>query len=65
MFQVEDREDIKKEREIMQMVQDLDLSGDELERSEVPRGMYESRAMGPGAPVIVTSPQVNGRGHRR
>ncbi|XP_019869239.1 uncharacterized protein LOC109597895 [Aethina tumida] len=62
---VEDREDIKKEREIMQMVQDLDLSGDELERSEVPRGMYESRAMGPGAPVIVTSPQVNGRGHRR
>lgn len=49
----------------MQMVQDLDLSGDELERSEVPRGMYESRAMGPGAPVIVTSPQVNGRGHRR
>ncbi|CAH0549378.1 unnamed protein product [Brassicogethes aeneus] len=63
---VEDREDIKKEREIMQMVQDLDLSGDELERSEVPRGMYESRQMGPGAPVLVTAPpQMNGRGHRR
>lgn len=60
----EDREDIKKEREIMQMVHDLDLSGDELERSEVPRGMYEARA-GPPGPVIVTAPQVNGRGHRR
>ncbi|KAK9746662.1 hypothetical protein QE152_g5946 [Popillia japonica] len=39
----EDREDMKKEREIMQMVHDLDLSGDEIERSEVPRGMYEAR----------------------
>lgn len=46
------------------MVHDLDLSGDELERSEVPRGMYEARA-GPPGPVIVTAPQVNGRGHRR
>ncbi|XP_057651920.1 uncharacterized protein LOC130891295 [Diorhabda carinulata] len=61
---VEDREDMKKEREIMQMVQDLDLSGDELERSEVPRGMYDTRA-GPPGPVIVTAPQINGRGHRR
>ncbi|XP_023309883.1 uncharacterized protein LOC108903171 [Anoplophora glabripennis] len=61
---VEDREDIKKEREIMQMVQDLDLSGDELERSEVPRGMYEARGIPPG-PVIVTAPQMNGRGLRR
>lgn len=61
---MEDREDIKKEREIMQMVQDLDLSGDELERSEVPRGMYEARGP-PQVPVIVTAPQVNGRGHRR
>ncbi|ERL95058.1 hypothetical protein D910_12328, partial [Dendroctonus ponderosae] len=39
-----DREDLKKEREIMQMVQDLDLSGDELERSEVPRGMEISES---------------------
>ncbi|XP_060533251.1 uncharacterized protein LOC132706128 [Cylas formicarius] len=62
--EVEDREDLKKEREIMQMVQDLDLSGDELERSEVPRGMYEARGMTPG-PVIVTGAQINGRGHRR
>ncbi|KAJ8958041.1 hypothetical protein NQ318_002048, partial [Aromia moschata] len=61
---VEDREDIKKEREIMQMVQDLDLSGDELERSEVPRGMYEARGMPPG-PVIMTAAQMNGRGVRR
>lgn len=34
------KEEIKKEREIMQMMQDLDLSGDELERSEVPPGIY-------------------------
>ncbi|EFA04836.1 hypothetical protein TcasGA2_TC014886 [Tribolium castaneum] len=61
---VEDREDMKKEREIMQMVQDLDLSGDELERSEVPRTMYEARG-GPPGPVIVAAPQMNGRGHRR
>lgn len=63
-LQVEDREDIKKEREIMQMVQDLDLSGDELERSEVPRSMYDARGI-PPAPVIITAPQLNGRGHRR
>ncbi|XP_044763821.1 uncharacterized protein LOC123320537 [Coccinella septempunctata] len=56
---VEDREDIKKEREIMQMVQDLDLSGDEIERSEVPRGMYEPRNI-PPAPVLVTAPPLNG-----
>lgn len=70
---MEDREDFKKEREIMQMVQDLDLSGDELERSEVPRNMYETRGGGGGGPpvpgaVIVTAPpppQLNGRGHRR
>lgn len=56
---------MKKEREIMQMVQDLDLSGDEIERSEVPRAIYEARG-GP-APVIVTAPppMMNGRGHRR
>ncbi|XP_066144928.1 uncharacterized protein [Euwallacea fornicatus] len=59
-----DREDIKKEREIMQMVQDLDLSGDELERSEVPRGMYDPRGMGSG-PVLMPGVQMNGRGHRR
>ncbi|XP_076255989.1 uncharacterized protein LOC143193577 isoform X1 [Rhynchophorus ferrugineus] len=59
-----DREDIKKEREIMQMVQDLDLSGDEIERSEVPRGMYDPRGMAPG-PVIMTGAQINGRSQRR
>ncbi|KAK6642178.1 hypothetical protein RUM44_013901 [Polyplax serrata] len=35
----------KKEREIMQMMQDLDLSGDELERSEVPKAVYESKRL--------------------
>ncbi|XP_017778745.1 PREDICTED: uncharacterized protein LOC108564261 [Nicrophorus vespilloides] len=60
---VEDREDMKKEREIMQMVQDLDLSGDEIERSEVPRGMYEARGGPP--PMLVQGGQMNGRGHRR
>ena len=39
----EHKEDMKKEREIMQMMQDLELSGDELERSEVPAAVYESR----------------------
>lgn len=57
----EDREDIKKEREIMQMVHDLDLSGDELERSEVPRGMYEVRTPGPSVPLVL----ANGRGYKR
>uniref|UniRef100_A0A1B6DAA8 PID domain-containing protein n=1 Tax=Clastoptera arizonana TaxID=38151 RepID=A0A1B6DAA8_9HEMI len=35
------KEEMKKEREIMQMMQDLELSGDELERSEVPMGVYQ------------------------
>lgn len=35
------KEELKKEREIMQMMQDLELSGDELERSEVPTGIYQ------------------------
>ncbi|BES90234.1 unnamed protein product [Nesidiocoris tenuis] len=35
------KEEIKKEREIMQMMQDLDLSGDDIERSEVPANMYQ------------------------
>ncbi|XKL64335.1 hypothetical protein PGB90_004421 [Kerria lacca] len=35
------KEEIKKEREIMQMMQDLELSGDELERSEVPAAIYQ------------------------
>lgn len=61
---MEDREDIKKEREIMQMVHDLDLSGDEIERSEVPRGMYETRA-GPSVPLVISNAQMNGRGYRR
>jgi hypothetical protein len=39
----ENKEDIKKEREIIQMMHDLELSGDELERSEVPAAVYESR----------------------
>lgn len=60
---MEDREDIKKEREIMQMVQDLDLSGDEIERSEVPRGMYEPRNI-PPAPVLMTAPILNGMNGR-
>ncbi|VEN45534.1 unnamed protein product [Callosobruchus maculatus] len=64
---VEDREDIKKEREIMQLVQDLDLSEDELERSEVPRGMYDVRAAPPPGPVVIQATHMNGhgRGHRR
>ncbi|XP_018320767.1 uncharacterized protein LOC108733914 [Agrilus planipennis] len=57
-------EDLKKEREILQMVQDLDLSGDDLERSEVPRAIYEAR--GPLPPVILGPHQQNGiRHHRR
>lgn len=39
------KEDSKKEREIMQMMQDLELSGDELERSEVPRAVFESKRL--------------------
>ncbi|CAG9821442.1 unnamed protein product [Phaedon cochleariae] len=63
---VEDREDIKKEREIMQMVQDLDLSSDEVDRPEIPHhGMYGVRGGIPPGPVIVTASQMNGRGHRR
>uniref|UniRef100_A0A8D8UMW4 PID domain-containing protein n=2 Tax=Cacopsylla melanoneura TaxID=428564 RepID=A0A8D8UMW4_9HEMI len=38
------KEELKKEREIMQLMQDLDLSGDELERSEVPPTMYQQPA---------------------
>lgn len=64
----EDREDIKKEREIMQMVQDLDLSGDEIERSEVPRGMYEPRVNGNnplnGGPIIIPMNGMNGMNGR-
>ncbi|KAK4877822.1 hypothetical protein RN001_010328 [Aquatica leii] len=62
----EDREDIKKEREIMQMVHDLDLSGDEIERSEVPRALYEARVPGPSSvPLVVANAQMNGRGYKR
>lgn len=39
------KEELKKEREIMQMMQDLELSGDELERSEVPAGIYQANKM--------------------
>ncbi|KAF5287402.1 hypothetical protein FQR65_LT12227 [Abscondita terminalis] len=63
LSQGEDREDIKKEREIMQMVHDLDLSGDEIERSEVPRGMYEARVSGPS--LVIANAQMNGRGYKR
>lgn len=35
------KQDLKKEREIMQMMHDLQLSGDELERSEVPPNVYQ------------------------
>lgn len=48
----------------MQMVQDLDLSADEIERSEVPRGMYEARG-GPQSSLMVSPPQMNGKGFRR
>ncbi|KAF5286547.1 hypothetical protein FQA39_LY16230 [Lamprigera yunnana] len=61
----EDREDIKKEREIMQMVHDLDLSGDEIERSEVPRAMYDTRAPGSSVPLLMTNTPINGRGYKR
>jgi hypothetical protein len=36
-------EGMKKEREIIQMVRDLDLSGDEIERSHVPSELYPPR----------------------
>lgn len=41
------KEEMKKEREIMQMMQDLELSGDELERSEVPAGIYQQSRQRP------------------
>lgn len=41
------KEEMKKEREIMQMMQDLELSGDELERSEVPAGVYQQSRQRP------------------
>ncbi|ODN00305.1 Translation factor GUF1, mitochondrial [Orchesella cincta] len=36
-------EGMKKEREIIQMIRDLDLSADDIERSQVPIDMYPSR----------------------
>jgi hypothetical protein len=45
------KEDLKKEREIMQMMHDLELSGDELERSEVPAAVYESRRAAAATPI--------------
>jgi hypothetical protein len=45
------KEDLKKEREIMQMMHDLELSGDELERSEVPAAVYENRRAAAATPV--------------
>lgn len=63
-LQVEDREDIKKEREIIQMVRDLDLSGDELERIEVPRGMYDPSTGGsPSSNHNNTSSSHHHNGH--
>lgn len=50
------KEDSKKEREIMQMMQDLDLSGDEIERSEVPKAVYESKRL-----AAVTANASNGK----
>lgn len=61
---MEDREDIKKEREIMQMVQDLDLSGDEGERPETHRGIYDARGI-PSENIMTNGPQMNGRNSRR
>lgn len=41
MFQIENgREELKKEREILQLVAGLGLGGDDLERREVPPGLY-------------------------
>lgn len=42
--------DEKKDREIMQMMGDLELSEDQLERSEVPAGFYPPPNMYPGHP---------------
>lgn len=50
------KDDSKKEREIMQMMQDLDLSGDELERSEVPKAVYESKRL-----AAITAGSNNGK----
>lgn len=41
------KEEIKKEREIVQMMQDLDLTGDELERCEVPDSVYQQHLQHP------------------
>lgn len=41
------KEEMKKEREIIQMMQDLELSGDELERSEVPPAVYQQARQRP------------------
>ncbi|XP_075218741.1 uncharacterized protein LOC142323244 [Lycorma delicatula] len=41
------KEEIKKEREIGQMMQDLDLTGDELERCEVPDSVYQQHLQRP------------------
>lgn len=35
------KEEIKKEREIIQMMEDLELSGDDIERSQVPPSVYQ------------------------
>lgn len=49
-------EGMKKEREIIQMIRDLDLSADDIERSQVPMEMYPSRK-------VNGYRQHNGMGH--
>ncbi|KAF5297175.1 hypothetical protein FQA39_LY12190 [Lamprigera yunnana] len=48
----EDLEDIKKERENMQMVHDLGT-----------RAMYDTRAAGPSVSLLMTNTPINGRGN--
>lgn len=52
-------EGIKKEREIIQMVRDLDLSGDQIERSQVPSDLYPPRKL-----IANGYRQQNGHGPR-
>jgi len=59
--------DEKKDREIMQMMGDLELSEDQLERSEVPAGYYPPPNTYPGhpGPVHMNGPMHGPPGRRR
>jgi hypothetical protein len=56
-------EGMKKEREIIQMVRDLDLSGDEIERSQVPPEFYPSKKTNGYHPQSNNLRQQNGIGN--